>query len=186
MATPSINATAMARQWSQRVTERMRKAGVPEVEIQETANIMFSFVKTAVELLVQDPVVTVPELGEISAFQGEHTTEIASLFEQKEPFTLDVVRINQVIELFIRSVNQMSKELRSRGLAWEERKRILEEASWETFNLAKLLVTLFNMPNSKFKLMEQNETFIMELIKQGTAQTLHKYLNPSYAQEKTS
>lgn len=177
MAVNTINPTAFAQQWADKVAERMRQAGVNETDIEETATILRSFVKTGVEILIKDPTVKLPTLEQdLDRYKLSDGQDLSQLLQQREPFELTVVHINQVTDLFVRTVNHMAKTLRAHNFPWEARKDILEKASWETFNLSKVLVTLVSMPNSRFRKLENPQVFQYEMLQRGTDEILAKYL----------
>ncbi|MBY0405184.1 MAG: hypothetical protein K2X66_14900 [Cyanobacteria bacterium] len=173
----TINPENFANQWTQRVTGSMKKMGVPEEEVAENTTILFSLIKTGTELLIQEPEIKLPALENIQGLNLPEAKEFMALFTTQAPLQMTPERLNQIIELFIRSINQMSKTLKSRGLPWEERKYILEQAAWETFNLSKTLVSIYHMPRSIIKSLDAENTLLQEMIKEGTQETLKRFLN---------
>jgi hypothetical protein len=61
-------------------------------------------------------------------------------------------------------------------LDWDTRRSILEQASWETFNLSKLFVALYNLPNSKLKYLDDQKVIQKELLKQGTQSIVDRHV----------
>ncbi|MGE0201438.1 MAG: hypothetical protein AB7P76_10775 [Candidatus Melainabacteria bacterium] len=119
--------TDVANEWSSRITSRMRDMGVADEEINEILRVVYSFVKTAVDIMQKEPYIQLPYT------------------DQAVP--LDAEKAHEILDLFLRGVNQCAKRLRDKKLPWETRKRILEEVSWKIFNLAKLLVGSKYAPN---------------------------------------
>jgi hypothetical protein len=177
MTVQYVNPEQYARQWTEKVTQRMRQAGVSQEEIDENTAILQSFIKTGAELLIQDPRIEIPDTAGLDALTTPETKEMVQFFHQEEPFELDIPRFNQLIELFVRSVNLMAKTLRARGLPWEARRPILEQAAWETFTLAKVIIAVYHSPRSKFRVIDPEDKMAQEIMRQGTMEILQRYLN---------
>lgn len=187
MSLNHINPEQLADLWTRRVTGRMTLTGISPEEVQETTDILKSFIKTGVEMLIQEPEILIPRESLENLQPAGGDAKVLEIFQQPEPVPLDAEKLNKLIELFIRSVNQMSKQLRDRGTSWDDRRYILEQASWETFNMAKLLIGLYYTPDSKMRAMDTNEMLLTEMVKQGTNEILGRYLeaakNPSMSSE---
>lgn len=127
MSQPFFQAEDLAGEWATRICGRLTEVGVSAEEVNETRNIIFSFTRIAADELCREREIHLP-----------HSTE---------PFVLDARHAHQIIELFLRGVNHISKKLRDTGLEWEVRRVHTETLAWKLFNLAKLLVGFLNMPD---------------------------------------
>lgn len=176
MTVQYINPEEYANQWTAKVVKRLQEAGVHPDEIEENRLILSSFIKTGAELLKKEPVLHLPDTSQLTGLDHPLAKDIAQMFAQEAPVELDIPKCDQLIDLFVRSVNQMSKTLRQTRLVWDVRKVIMEQAAWETFNLCKLLVSVYNMPNSKLKYMDDNKVLQKEMLRQGTQAIVDRHL----------
>lgn len=146
----------LAGEWASRIEGRLRDIGVPDNEVTENVHIIHTFTRIATEILVKDPKVELPYA--------------------KQTFTLQPEHVHQIIELFLRGVNQVAKRLRDSGRPWEDRKEVLEQVSWKIFNLAKVLVAVQNMPAPVFKNVLKNHTDLKTMMKHSAEELLRKHL----------
>ena len=146
----------LATDWSSRVGTRLRQLGIPEQEVIENVHIIQTFTRIGAEELLKDPRVALPYDGKLFVMTPEH--------------------VHQIIELFLRGVNQVAKRLRDSGMPWEKRKGIIEEISWKIFNLAKLLVAVQNMPAPAFRHILQSRNDLKFLMKHSAAEMVRKLL----------
>jgi hypothetical protein len=127
MTQPLFHSEQLAAEWASRICNRLQDIGVPEDEVSETRNIIFAFTRIAAEELSKERKVKLPYTD--------------------QPFLLDAKQAHQIIDLFLRGVNQVAKKLRDSGMEWDERREHLETLAWKLFNLSKLLVGFMYIPN---------------------------------------
>ncbi len=127
MSQPLFHSEQLAAEWASRICGRLTEIGVPEAEVEETRNIIFSFTRIAAEELSKERQVKLPY--------------------SDEPFVIEPTHAHMIIDLFLRGINHCAKKLRDARLDWDRRKVILETLAWKLFNLAKLLVGFMHMPN---------------------------------------
>lgn len=127
MSQPLFHSEQLAAEWASRICGRLAEIGVPNDEVEETRNIIFSFTRIAADELSKDRNIKLPYTD--------------------TPFVVDATHAHQIIDLFLRGVNHASKKLRDSRLDWDRRKVILETLAWKLFNLSKLLVGFMNVPN---------------------------------------
>jgi hypothetical protein len=127
MSQPLFHSEQLAAEWASRICGRLTEIGVPEAEVEETRNIIFSFTRIAADELSKDQSIALPY--------------------SDQPFVIDASQAHLIIDLFLRGINHSSKKLRDARLDWDRRKVILETMAWKLFNLAKLLVGFMHVPN---------------------------------------
>ena len=153
---PKVFSQQLADEWSGRIGERLRQIGVPEEELNENVHIIHTFTRIATEVLVKEPRV--------------------ELAYNKQAFELSSEHVHQIIELFLRGVNQVAKRLRGMGKPWGERKDIIEQVSWKIFNLAKMLVAIQNVPAPVFKNVLKNHEDLKTMMKHSAEELLRRHI----------
>jgi hypothetical protein len=127
MTQPLFQSEQLAAEWASRICTRLQQIGVADDEVNETRNIIFAFTRIAAEELSKNRQVTLPYTD--------------------QPFMIEAKQAHQIIDLFLRGVNQVAKKLRDTGMDWDQRREHLETLAWKLFNLAKLLVGFLYIPN---------------------------------------
>jgi hypothetical protein len=115
--------------------------------VDETRNIIFAFTRIAAEELSKDRQIKLP-----------YTDQLLML----EPKIA-----HQIIDLFLRGVNLVSKKLRDSGMEWEQRREHLETLAWKLFNLSKLLVGFYYIPNPDLPKGLETEKDLQLMMKQS-------------------
>jgi hypothetical protein len=151
MSAPIFDAEQLSNEWSSKICKRLKELGVNADELNETDIIIRAFTKTAVTELSDSRTVTLPYSDTPMVIEADHA--------------------HQIIDLFLRGVNQVAKKLRSTGKPWSERKVLLEMVAWKIFNLAKLLVGFLYIPNPELNTVMKNTRDLQLMMKQ-TANTL--------------
>jgi hypothetical protein len=154
MTASLFDAETLASEWTERICQRLREIGVGVDELRETQIIIHTFTKTAVIELSRDRVVKLPY--------------------SPDPMIIEVEQAHQIIDLFLRGVNQVSKNLRNSGKTWSERKVILEAVAWKIFNLAKLLVAFLTVPNPELASVLKNSRDLQLMMKQSVGNLLEE------------
>jgi hypothetical protein len=158
MSQPLFNSEQLATEWASRICDRLSEIGVSREEIEETRTIIFSFTRIAADELSQKREIKLPYTD--------------------TPFMVEADHAHQIIDLFLRGVNQTSKKLRDSRMDWPRRKVILESLAWKLFNLAKLLVAFMYVPNPNLpKNLTQNAKDLQLLMKQTANKLLSEETN---------
>ncbi len=158
-----FNPEQLAAEWANRVCTRLRDIKIPEDEVNEMYNIIYAFTKTAMSELMREKYVALP-----------YTTE---------KFEIQPRQAHEIIELFLRGINQCAKKLRETGKSWDERKVLLETLAWKLFNLAKLLVGFMNVPNPAFQNLLKTPKDLQLMMKQSADSLLQEELTGQKAGE---
>jgi hypothetical protein len=148
MSQPLFQSEQLAAEWASRICNRMQELGVPTEEIDETRNIIFAFTRIAAEELSKDRNVKLPYTDTI--------------------FVVEITHAHKIIDLFLRGVNHAAKKLRDSGMDWDQRREHLETLAWKLFNLAKLLVGFFYIPNPDLPKGLETEKDLQMMMKQST------------------
>jgi hypothetical protein len=94
MSQPFFPSEELATEWASRICDRLADIGVPEEEVSETRNIIFSFTRIASDELSTERTVPLPH--------------------SDKPYVIDARSAYLIIELFLRGVNHTSKKLHQR------------------------------------------------------------------------
>lgn len=146
----------VASEWASRICDRLTDLNLPEDEMIEMRTIIYAFTKTAAEELSRETSITLPYTD--------------------KPLEVNPSLAHQIIELFIRGVNQTSKRLRDTGKPWDERKDILEVMAWKLFNLSKLLVGFLYIPNPALQNILTTQKDLQLMMKQSADVLLQEEL----------
>ena len=146
MSEPFFQAEDLAQEWASRICDRLSGMGVTETEVTETRTIIFTFTRIAAQELCDHREIELPQ--------------------RTEPFVIDAQHAHQIIELFLRGINQITKKLRDTGLDWSVRRVHTERLAWKLFNLAKLLVGFLHCPNPQLASGLNSEKDLQLLMKQ--------------------
>jgi hypothetical protein len=157
MSQPFFQSEDLATEWASRICDRLAGIGVPEDEVSETRNIIFSFTRIAADELCQDRKLVLPH--------------------SEQPFIIDAHHAHLIIELFLRGVNHTSKKLRDTGLDWETRRTHMETLAWKLFNLAKLLVGFLNVPDPNLSGSLNTEKDLQLMMKQSADTMLRETIS---------
>jgi hypothetical protein len=171
-----INPEEYAAHWTNKVLAQLEAQGLSGSELEELRLVLLSFVRIAAELIQKEPVLTLPDTSGLDNMNHPMVKDLSQLFNQQAPLEMDIPKCDQLVDLFIRSIILMSKSLRQTPFDWDTRRSILEQASWETFNLSKLFVALYNLPNSKLKYLDDQKVIQKELLKQGTQSIVDRHV----------
>jgi|GEM_PF-1741281 len=147
MTQPLFHSEQLAAEWANRICNRMQEIGVPQDEVDETRNIIFAFTRIAAEELSKERNVKLPYTDKILVIETKHA--------------------HQIIDLFLRGVNHTAKKLRDTGMDWDQRKDHLEMLAWKLFNLSKLLVGFFYIPNPDLPKGLESEKDLQMMMKQS-------------------
>lgn len=147
MTQPLFHSEQLAAEWASRICNRLQEIGVPALEVDETRNIIFAFTRIAAEELSKERNVKLPYTD--------------------QPLILEPKHAHQIIDLFLRGVNLVSKKLRDSGMEWEQRREHLETLAWKLFNLAKLLVGFYYIPNPDLPKGLETEKDLQMMMKQS-------------------
>ena len=145
----------LAGEWSARLGQRLRQIGIAEAEVEESVHIIHTFTRIGTEVLIREPEIKLPYGSQTFVLAPEH--------------------VHQIIELFLRGVNQIAKRLRDSGMPWDQRKLVIEEVSWKIFNLAKLLVAVQNRPAPVFRHVIKTHGDLKFLMKHSADDLLRKH-----------
>lgn len=157
MTQPLFHSEQLAAEWASRICQRLQEIGVPEGEINETRNIIFAFTRIAAEELSKNRQVTLPYTDQV--------------------FEIEIKQAHQIIDLFLRGVNQVSKKLRDTGMSWDERREHLETIAWKIFNLSKLLVGFLYVPNPDLPTGLKTEKDLQLMMKQSAEALFREQVN---------
>ncbi|HEY9687794.1 MAG TPA: hypothetical protein V6C52_12540 [Coleofasciculaceae cyanobacterium] len=146
----------VASEWAARICDRLQELNLPDDELNEMRTIIYTFTKTAAEELTKEQQITLP-----------YTDQTMGITPQLS---------HQIIELFIRGVNQTAKKLRETGKNWDDRKVILEVMAWKLFNLSKLLVGFLEIPNPALQSLLTNSKDLQLMMKQSADVLLQEEL----------
>lgn len=156
MSTPLFQSEQLAAEWASRICDRLKDLNLPPEELEETRNIIYAFTKTAADELSRERKIQLPYTD--------------------QAFEVNAEQAHQIIELFLRGVNQVAKKLRDSGKPWEERKDLLEKLAWKLFNLSKLLVGFLHLPNPAMQNMLSTQKDIQLMMKQSADVLLQEEL----------
>lgn len=156
MVFTQTTAENIALEWATRITDRMKELSLPEEEISENRQIIYSFCITAVELLQQEPNLKLPSNDKVCPLSDD--------------------KAHLIIDLFLRGVNQAANHLRKLKTDWETRKERVENISWKIFNLAKLLVALQLDPVPMFHDLLKQDKDLKIMMKHGTDELIRQML----------
>jgi hypothetical protein len=157
MTQPLFHSEQLAAEWASRICKRLEELGVAQDEISETRNVIFAFTRIAAEELSKDRKVKLP-----------YTEQM---------FEIEAKQAHQIIDLFLRGVNQISKKLRDTGMEWDERREHLETLGWKLFNLAKLLVGFMYVPNPDLPAGFKTEKDLQLMMKQSADALFREQVN---------
>lgn len=156
MSQPFFPSEELATEWASRICDRLADIGVPEEEVSETRNIIFSFTRIASDELSTERTVPLPH--------------------SDKPYVIDARSAYLIIELFLRGVNHTSKKLRDTGLDWDVRRVHMETLAWKLFNLAKLMVGFLHIPDPNTPTGMNSEKELQMLMKQSADNMLREAL----------
>ncbi len=156
MSEPFFQAEDLANEWASRICDRLSGMGVAETEVTETRTIIFTFTRIAAQELCDHRDIALPQ--------------------SSEPFVIEAQHAHQIIELFLRGINQITKKLRDTGLDWPVRREHTERLAWKLFNLAKLLVGLLHRPNPQLASGFNSEKDLQLIMKQTADNLLQEEL----------
>lgn len=152
----TLNPEQVAAEWAERVGGRMQDLGLPEEEIRDIVRVIRAFIRIGVEQLVADPMVSMPNGQDKNMLNNEQAL--------------------QVIDLFLRGVNQTVKRLQPFQLPAAQRNDILEEVAWKLFNLAKMLMALRSDTTGIFPEILSSDKDLKTMMRQSTEEILKQEL----------
>jgi len=153
----------LASEWAIRICDRLKDLNLPEDELTEMRTIIYVFTKTAAEELAKESRISLPYTD--------------------KPLEIDAAQAHQIIELFLRGVNQTAKRLRDTGKPWDERKALLEVMAWKLFNLSKLLVGFLHIPNPALQSVLGTSKDLQLMMKQSADVLLQEELTGKKASD---
>jgi hypothetical protein len=156
MTEPLFQSEQLAAEWANRICNRLKEINVPAHEVEETRTIIFAFTKTAADELSRQQQMPLPYTDQL--------------------LTVDATTAHQIIDLFLRGINHVSKKVRDTGKPWDERKVILESMAWKLFNLSKLLVAFLSIPNPQMDNMLTSTKDLQVMMKQSADVLLQEEL----------
>lgn len=169
MVLAELQAEQLAREWTSRVVKRMKTAGLPEQEIEETAFILPKLIQVAVNALKDDPVIKLPNV--------------------EQELILDKEKAFLILDLFVRGISNSARALREveqpTPISWEQRRMTLEKLAWETFILSKVLVGSHYLPVSANNLLKR-EGDLRVVMGQSAMEILKRHLPKGTALKKSS
>jgi hypothetical protein len=157
MTQPLFHSEQLAAEWASRICQRLQEIGVAEDEVNETRNIIFAFTRIAAEELSKNRQISLPYTDQL--------------------FEIEPKQAHQIIDLFLRGVNLVSKKLRDTGMDWDQRREHLETLAWKIFNLAKLLVGFLYIPNPEMAAGFKTEKELQLMMKQSAEALFREQVN---------
>lgn len=149
-------------EWANRLHDKLAENGLPQMELEETRFIIYSFTKTAADELFRERYIP--------------------LSYSEQPLELDAEKALMVIDLFLRGVFQSAQKLRETGKSWEERKPMLESLAWKLFSVAKLLVGFWYVPHAPVQPLLKTQADLQMLLSQSASVLIEEELTQTSSQ----